>query len=233
MTFSWKRSYAIARKDFKDISKNLYVSPMFLFPPLLAVLYSRMGMDSIFGTYFVFIMAFTMVGTFMQSALIAEEKEKNTLRVLMLSPASAIDILGGKSFLSITMTAVIVFISAFFLDYSPLNTGVVITGILLSIILYVGLGTIMGLLTKSVVEASVGIMPVMLLFMGLPYLTGYAEKYPILSVIEYMPHNLLLSIAENNQATFGNSMGELAGLFIWTIAIHVLMIVLYKKRMKD
>lgn len=231
MTFSWKRSYAIARKDFKDISKNLYVSPMFLFPPLLAALYSRMGMDSLIGTYFVFIMAFTMVGTFMQSALIAEEKEKNTLRVLMLSPASAFDILGGKSFLSIIMTSVIVFISAFFLDYSP--SGVVIVGILVSIVLYVGIGTIMGLLTKSVVEASVGIMPIMLLFMGLPYLTMYIEKYPFLSVIEYMPHNLLLSIAENNQANFGNSMGELFGLLLWTVVIHMVMVTLYKKRLKD
>ncbi|MFC4410387.1 ABC transporter permease [Chungangia koreensis] len=231
MTFSWKRSYAIARKDFKDISKNLYVSPMFLFPPILAALYSRMGMDSLFGTYFVFIMAFTMVGTFMQSALIAEEKEKNTLRVLMLSPASAIDILGGKSLLSIVMTSVIVFISAFFLEYSP--SGVVIAGILVSIILYVGIGTIMGLLTKSVVEASVGIMPIMLLFMGLPYLTMYIEKYPFLSVIEYMPHNLLFTIAENNQANFGNSMSELAGLLIWTVIIHVTMVVLYQKRLKD
>lgn len=231
MTFSWKRSYAIVRKDFKDISKNLYVSPMFIFPPLLAALYSKAGMDSLFGTYFVFIMTYTMVGTFMQSALIAEEKEKNTLRVLMLSPASAIDILGGKSLLSIAITAVIVFISSFLLDYSP--SGVVIAAILISIILYVGLGTIMGLLMKSIVEASVGIMPVMLLFIGLPYLSGYAEKYPFLSVVEYMPHNLLLSIAENNQASLGNSLGELAGLLIWTVAIHAVMVILYKKRMKD
>lgn len=167
----------------------------------------------------------------MQSALIAEEKEKNTLRVLMLSPASAIDILGGKSLLSIAITAVIVFISSFLLDYSP--SGVVIAAILISIILYVGLGTIMGLLMKSIVEASVGIMPVMLLFIGLPYLSGYAEKYPFLSVVEYMPHNLLLSIAENNQASLGNSLGELAGLLIWTVAIHAVMVILYKKRMKD
>lgn len=231
MTFSWKRTYAIARKDFKDISKNLYVSPMFLFPPFLAALYSRMGMDSLTGTYFVLIMAFTLVGTFMQSALVAEEKEKNTLRVLMLSPASPLDILGGKSLLSIVMTAVIVGVSAFLLDYAPSNA--VILGILFSIILYVGLGTIMGLLTKSVVEASLAITPILLLFMGLPFLTVYEEKYPILSVIDYMPHNLLLSIAENSRATIGNSIGELVGLSLWIVVIHAVMIMLYKKRMKD
>jgi len=233
MTFSWKRSYAIARKDFKDISKNLYVSPMFIFPPLLAALYSRMGLDSLFGTYFVFIMAFTMVGTFMQSALIAEEKEKHTLRVLMLSPASAFDIVGGKSLLSIVMTTVIIIVSAFFLEYHPANLSVVSLGILLSIILYVGLGTIMGLLTKSVVEASIGIMPVMLLFMGLPFLTSFTEKYPFLSIIEFMPHNLLLSIAENSEATFVNSIGELVGLLLWSVVIHIVVFMLYKKRLKD
>ena len=53
-----------------------------------------------------------VVGSFVQCSLIAEEKEKNTLRGLMLSPASTLEILGGKSLLSLIATMTIVVIGA-------------------------------------------------------------------------------------------------------------------------
>ncbi len=233
MTFSWKRSMAIFVKDYKDITKNLYVSPMLFAPPLLALIYSRIGVDSVTAIYLVFIIAFTMVGTFVQSALIAEEKEKNTLRGLMLSPASTFEIIGGKSLLSILLTMVIVAISAFLLDYSPANLGVVIAAIAISAILYVGLGTIVGLLTKSVVEASIAILPVMIFFMGAPFMSTFAEKYPLLKLIDYMPHPLLVKIAALPDAGLGDALPHLLILLLWAIVIHIFVVILYNKRMKD
>jgi len=233
MTFSWKRSMAIFVKDYKDITKNLYVSPMLFFPPLMAVIYSRMGLDSVTVIYMVFIMAFTMVGTFVQSALIAEEKEKNTLRGLMLSPASTLEIIGGKSILSILLTTVIVAVSAFLLNYSPANLGAVIAAMAISTIMYVGLGTIVGLLTKSVVEASIAVLPVMFFFMGAPFLSTFAEKYPILKLIDYMPHPLLVKIATLPEAGLGDALLHLLILLLWAVVIHIFVVILYNKRMKD
>lgn len=51
---------------------------------------------------------FSMVATYVQCCLIAEEKEKNTLRSLMLSPASTSEILIGKSTLTFISTMLIV-----------------------------------------------------------------------------------------------------------------------------
>lgn len=233
MTFSWKRSMAIFVKDYKDISKNLYVSPMLFLPPLMALIFSRIGVDSVTEIYLVFIIAFTMVGTFVQSALIAEEKEKNTLRGLMLSPASTLEIIGGKSFLSILLTMVIVAVSAYLLDYSPANLGAVIAGMVISIILYVGLGTIVGLLTRSVVEASIAILPVMFFFMGTPFMSTFAEKYPILKLIDYTPHPLLVKIASLPDGGWADSLLYLLILLLWAVVIYIIVVILYNKRMKD
>ena len=52
------------------------------------------------GVGIITLMAFLFVAGFVQSMVIAEEKEKHTLRVLMLSPASSVEVLIGKSILT-------------------------------------------------------------------------------------------------------------------------------------
>lgn len=119
MTFSWKRVNAIFVKDYKDFSRNMAVSIIIFFPPVLAALYSRMGTSSIESIYMIFNMGFAMVAAFVQSCLIAEEKEKNTLRGLMLSPATTTEILSGKSLLSFLLTLFSIVLSAIFLNIFP------------------------------------------------------------------------------------------------------------------
>lgn len=97
MTLSWKRIYAIFNKDLKDLSKNMYVSSVLIMPIVLAFLYSNMGEVTIELHYLVINMTLASVTAFIQCAVIAEEKEKHTLRGLMLSPASLTEILTGKS----------------------------------------------------------------------------------------------------------------------------------------
>lgn len=60
--------------------------------------------DSTFLTMPV-LMAYTMVGLFVQAIITAEEKEKQTLRVLMLSPATGAEVLIGKGVMTFTLTA--------------------------------------------------------------------------------------------------------------------------------
>ncbi|KRG14083.1 ABC transporter, partial [Lederbergia galactosidilytica] len=164
MIFSLKRSMAIFQKDYKDVIKNYFVSTSALMPILLAAFYGRMGVETISGHYMVFNLTLCLVAAYVQCALIAEEKEKNTLRGLMLSPASTLEILAGKSLLSFIGTAIIILISAFLIEYKPMDLVVISLAMVLSILFYIGLGTLLGLLTKSVMEASVVIMPFFGLF---------------------------------------------------------------------
>lgn len=65
-----------------------------------------MDIISIETHYLIINLTFVAVAFFIQSAIIAEEKEKHTLRGLMLSPATLPEILTGKSLVSFVVTGV-------------------------------------------------------------------------------------------------------------------------------
>src|SRR5690625_408667 len=104
MTFSLKRMNAIFQKDLKDLSKNIYVGTSLLMSIILAIFYGKMGEIPIEMHYLIINLALVAVAFFVQCAIIAEEKEKNTLRGLMFSPATLPEILGGKSLVSFILT---------------------------------------------------------------------------------------------------------------------------------
>jgi len=235
MTFSWKRVNAIFQKDFKDFSRNMAVSIVIFLPIILAAIYGRMGLDSIQAHFININMTFAMVGTYVQCCLIAEEKEKNTLRGLMLSPASTLEILGGKSLLSFVLTIVIAFFCAYLSEYKPANISIVALAIIVSAIFYIGMGTLLGLIAKSVMESSVIVLPVIGIFTVGSFVTVWADKYPILKVAEYMPNMQLIDLATRIEegAGFVDVLSNLGIISIWAVVVFVLAAVVYKKRMVD
>ncbi len=236
MTFSMKRVNAILQKDFKDISRNSAVSITALMPIILAFVFGKMNETiAIEAHYMVINFSMIIVGSFVQCSLIAEEKEKNTLRGLMLSPASTLEILGGKSLLSLLATWIIIIIGALLSGYRPENIFVIAIAILLSSFFFIGLGTLLGLLSKSVMEASVIIMPFMFVFGFGSMFTMFSEKYPILKAIDYTPNMQLLDIAVKVES--GSGLGEvwlnLCIIALWIIAVFALTVVVFKKRKMD
>lgn len=235
MNLSIKRSVAILQKDYKDISKNLYVSTSVFMPLVMAAIYGRMGTVSIEAHFMVINLTFCLVAAYVQSSLIAEEKEKNTLRGLMLSPASTLDILVGKSLLSFIGTIIVVVICAFLSEYKPENLFIISIAIMLSTVFYIGLGTVLGLVTKSVMEASVVIMPFLFLFSFGTFLTNLVDKYPVLKVAEYLPNIQIVDLA--NKVQLGSGLTDvwmnLLIIFAWVVAIFALVVVVYRKRMMD
>lgn len=235
MTFSWKRVHAIFLKDYKDFSRNMAVSTIIFLPPILAAFYGRMGIVSIESIYLIFNLTFATVAAFVQTCLIAEEKEKNTLRGLMLSPASTSEILSGKGLLSFILTLVIVVFSAFLMDYTPDNIAVIVLALVLSTLFYIGLGTLLGLFAKSVMEASVLVLPVMLIFSFGSFITVLAEKYPILKAANYLPNVQLVELAKNVEkgAAFGQVLPALGIIALWIIGVSILTVIVFRKRMVD
>lgn len=235
MTFSMKRVLAILKKDYKDISRNLYITTTLILPPVMALLANRTEGAGIDMYYMLISMALVLVGAYIQASLIAEEKEKNTLRGLMLSPASTFEIFAGKSLLSLLGTIAIVTLTIKLTDYRPQNIPIIIVALLLSAIFYLGIGTLIGLFTKSVIEASVVILPVVFLFSFGSFITTLIEKYTFLSFAEYLPNLQLVELAKRVEN--GDGISEVAVhlgvLLIWAIAIHLLAIFVYKKRMVD
>src|SRR5690606_8524452 len=134
---------------------------MVFLPLLLAFLYNKSGADTLQAYFLPINMTFAIVTTFIQCCLIAEEKENNTLRSLMMSPATMADILIGKSTLVFSITAVIIALTIFMLGFSPANLLIMSIALIISTIFYLAIGIICGLFTKTVMEASVAVLPVM------------------------------------------------------------------------
>src|SRR5690625_7823781 len=90
----------------------MYVGTSLLMPIILAIFYGKMGEIPIEMHYLIINLALVAVAFFVQCAIIAEEKEKNTLRGLMLSPATLPEILGGKSLVSFILTCLTIVLCA-------------------------------------------------------------------------------------------------------------------------
>lgn len=235
MTFSFKRVGAIFQKDYKDFSRNMATSIVIFMPPILAAIYGRMGIGSIDSYYMLINLTFSMVATFVQCCLIAEEKEKNTLRGLMLSPANTTEILSGKSLLSFILTIGVIIISIFLAEYKPQNIFVIALAIVISSFFYIGLGTLLGLFAKSVMEASVIVLPVMIIFSFGSFIIDLSTQYPILKVAKTLPNVQLIELANKVEAgaNFGNVISNLGIISLWVIAVGFLTVIIYRKRMVD
>src|SRR5699024_6126375 len=105
----------------------------------------KSGINTLDSYYLIFNMTFVMVTSYVQSCLIAEEKEKNTLRALMLSPANVQEILIGKSLFTFVTTALTMFLCMILIDYKPANLFIIGIAMVISTLFYIAIGTFVGL----------------------------------------------------------------------------------------
>ncbi|MFB1082582.1 ABC transporter permease [Jeotgalibacillus sp. JSM ZJ347] len=234
MNMSVKRMRAIFIKDYKEFSRNYAVSTMVLLPLMMAFFYQNAGASTLDMYFLPINMTFALVTTFIQACLIAEEKESNTLRSLMMSPASMVDILIGKSTLVFSITLAIVALTIMILGFTPANLFVITAGLMISTVFYIGLGIVCGLFTKTVMEASVSVLPVMAVFSLGPLARGLAESYPVLEVMKWLPSAQLIMLEGYSAA--GNTSDIIISLVViagWTVITLVIASVLFNRRMKD
>ncbi|KOP71448.1 ABC transporter [Lysinibacillus sp. FJAT-14745] len=235
MNLSMTRIQAILIKDYKEFSRNYAVSLMVLMPLFLAFLYSKSGSATI-ATYFLSInIAFSMVTTYVQCCLIAEEKEKNTLRSLMLSPASLGDILIGKSLFVFIITMVIVALIIFIVGYSPANLFILAIALILSTVFYIAIGTLCGLFAKTVMEGSLIILPVILIFSFGPLALALSSSSPISKIAEWLPSSQLVLLAEALEGTYTTMdvIIPMVAIIVWSLVTWIAAGFIYKKRMVD
>lgn len=235
MNLSYKRIQAIFLKDYKEFSRNYSISIILIFPVVFAFLYRGDDPSQTFMTAFVLNFSFAMLTSFVQACLIAEEKEKNTLRSLMMTPASIFEVLLGKSALVFVLSAGILAVTVFVLGYTPESMPVFIVALALSIILYTALGTICGLFSNTVMEASLAVFPILILFTASQFGVMLEDRFPFLAILQYFPSALLADLMAMMHSGYQLSdlYLNLGITFIWTIAVTVISVLLYKKRLMD
>ncbi|NBJ70859.1 hypothetical protein D1839_15450 [Roseburia sp. 1XD42-34] len=227
-----QRISAIFEKDIKDFMKNMMLLMMPLIPIVLALLYKQMSNGEEFPIYFLYLnvgIAYSSVTSTCMMTMMAEENEKKTLRGLIQSPASMVDILVGKSLVVGLITFVSLTVSLAIIGSDPLLNGKAILALILLFLFFLFLGIGIGLFSKSISATSAYTMPVMLLFGFTPILGSLQldEDGIIMTITDTFP---IMQAIELHEKSSWVPLGIIAG---WVLAAALFMYICFKKTMTD
>lgn len=226
-----QRISAIFEKDMKDFMKNLMLLMMPGIPIILALMYTRMNDEElpVAMIYIIVGVTFSAVTSSMMMTMMAEENEKKTLRGLIQSPASFLDIIAGKSLVTGLITFITLVASLLIVGIEPFLSFRVIVGLILLFLFFLLLGIGIGLFSKSIAATSVYMMPVMFLFGFTPMfgLFGLAEDSIVIKVLDTFP---VMRAIEIHDTSSWLPIGIIA---VWTIGAAVFTFICFKKTTTD
>lgn len=231
---SAQRIQAIFEKDVKDFMKNTMTIFMPILPIVLAILYSRMGESN--GGEFPLVFSYLVVGITYSAVpascmmmLMAEEKEKRTLRGLIQSPASFVDIIIGKSLVTLLMTIISLVISLLMMDIEPFLHVRPIIGLALLFLFFLFLGIGVGLFSKTVGITTAYLMPIMFIFGFTPMIgaMGFSQNSLTMKIADYFPIPQLIDMHNTHSWT------PIAVVGIWTLAAALFTFICFQKVKRD
>ncbi|MFC7319828.1 ABC transporter permease [Halobacillus campisalis] len=230
---SVKRIQAVVIKDYRDLLKNAYMLSTAVIPLFFALLLNQEGEVQTAAVFMPITLTMVIVGSFIQAAVIAEEKEKNTLRGLLLSPLNTAEIFIGKSVIS-AVSSLIMIVAVVLIGNIPLPDQMLLTAaaMLISLIIFISIGTILGLVSRTVMETSVIVIPVLFIFgMGDIFKTMIEAEW-LIDAMSYLPDQQIgqLLLQLNNGEAVGDHFLVLS---IWAVASVFVTIYIYKKRRFD
>ncbi len=241
MNMSIKKIGILVKRDFVDFFKNPAVFITILVPLFFVLLYKFLFVNifpkdnlSSFVLNFGIAMNCCMCGILIPSTSIAEEKEKFTLRTLMLSNINGLKFLTSKILLGFLVTMfgnVIVFL----LSGSLMSGFVVflIASILGSLSLNL-ISAVLGVVSRDQASASVLQIPIMLVIL-LPTMLGNMNEV-LQKIGRFTPIQAMLEIYYNGVEGLFFSSDVLINfiiLLIWIVLSVVLFTWAYKKRGMD
>lgn len=217
---------AVMKKQLKDTLKNKTVFIQFIMFPVLTIIMNRaITIDGMPENFFVNLFATMYVGMAPLtsiSAIIAEEKEKNTLRVLLMSNVKPYEYLlgiGSYVFIACMLGAgVICAAGSYRLQEGLVFMLIMAIGIVTSLLM----GAVIGTWSKTQMMATSVAVPVMMIFSFLPMLSMFNST--IAKVAKYI-YSEQISILLNAVSTLElelDSIGIMGGnmlLFILLFSV--------------
>ena len=234
MKFSLKRVSAIVRKEYMDLMKNYQITIMLAVPPVYAAIFLRLGAEGAEIARTCIMMALLMVGMFIQANMISEEKEKDTLRGLMLSPASVGDVLAGKSFITFILTAAVCTFCLALANIS-MNISLMVLVICIGILLFISMGTLIGLIAQSVSALNTIIVPVMFFLMFGSMFAESVDNEVIRTILMNLPTTHIMKSVTS--VIEGKAISELTTPLLvmtgWFLCLVVASVIVYRKKNMD
>lgn len=222
MRISMRKVNAIFCKDLKDMLKNVNAIIMFALPVFFAIFYSQvpalmkeMGKDYLL--MMVVIMNMCVSPLSLLPMIIAEEKEKNTLRTLMLSNVSGSEFIFGKVLSVFTLTEIIAVLLFFIIQMPIAQLPVFILVTSLGSICLLMIGAVFGLLARDQMSTSVYSVLGMVIFMFPAMFRGMNQLFD--TIAKFMPTTAVFELFSlmSTQADVSKWLFSIAVIVGWTI----------------
>lgn len=177
----------IIKKQLKDTLKNKTVLIQFVMFPVLTLIFENAinipDMPELFFTKLFSVMYMGMAPLVAVASVIAEEKEKNTLRVLTMANVKAWEYLAGIGIYvwTICMAGAGIMATTLSSGDIPFYLGVMAAGFIISI----AIGACIGIIASNQMAATSLSLPVMLIFSFMPMLAMFNDKIEKIAGIFY------------------------------------------------
>jgi len=229
---TFKHVEAVFIKQVKDVRKDIQVLTLFFVYPLIAfIMCGSILIEGAESSFFITIFS-TMHSIFtpivVTAAIIAEEKEKNTLRVLMLSGVRPMEYLlsiGGFVLIGTLIT------SSLFVgigNYSPSEAGRFLGAMAVGSTISIIMGMTIGAYAPNMMAANGLAVPIAMCFAFLPMLASFNEK--VEQVARFTYSQQISQIIEHNSIKSFMSIGI---ILVNSILIFVAFIVIFKRNRLD
>lgn len=221
---------AIFKKQLKDTLKNKTVFIQFaMFPVLTLIMNNAIKIDGMPENFFVNLFATMYIGMApltSMAAIIAEEKEKNTLRVLMMSNIKPYEYLVGIGsyvwFVCMLGAIIICAAGGYEPQVSIIFMGIMAIGILASLLAGAAIGT----WSKTQMMATSVTVPVMMIFSFMPMLSMFNATIAKIAKFTYSEQ---ISLMLGQISNFQLKAETILIIVINMAAAAVLFTIAYKK----
>ena len=221
--------FVIAAKQIKDTIKNNTVLIQFVMFPVLTLIMENAvnikGMPDHFFVKLFSIMYMGMAPLTSVAAIISEEKEKNTLRVLLMANVKPWEYLTGVGLYvwSVCMLGSGVMAAGLPLSEIPFYLAVMAAGFVISI----AIGACIGVFAKDQMMATSIVMPVMMVFSFAPMLAMFNDTIKEIARIFYTQQ---MRILMNTMTIEGISREAVLTIGINAVLAVVLFFVAIKRK---
>lgn len=226
-----KHIKAILWKQGKDTFKNKEILVQFVMFPILTVIMENAmeikGMPEHFFANLFAVMYLGMAPLVSMAAILAEEKEKNTLRVLLMSDVKAIEYFLGAGIYLFAICMLGAGVIGFAGGYRGSELAFFLAAMAVGILISILAGAVIGTYSRTQMMATSLMVPVMLVLAFLPMLAMFNER--IAKVAKYF-YTGRMSLLLNSM---GNGQEIAEGLWIAganMLAAVVLFVVVYRRK---
>ena len=226
-----KNIAVIFKKQIKDTLKNKMVLIQFLMFPVLVVIFENVvKIEDMPEHFFVKLFAVMFVGMApltCMSAIIAEEKEKNTLRVLLMSNVKPAEYLVGVGAYVFVMCSAGMAVFAVVGGYSGTELVRFIAAMSAGIILSELTGAVIGIFSRNQMTATSISVPVMMLLAFLPMLSMFNDT---IKSVAQMTYSQQISELINGIGDSGIQTESLIVIAVNFVLAVILFTVAYKRK---